>query len=78
MLALTAHALLVAACTERKIPELAQAAEFCGVSYREMRDAYQYSTTPSRTPRTVVLGRCEITKDTGGRVSTRILPRAPR
>jgi hypothetical protein len=66
------------ACTERKIPEIERAAEFCGVSYQRMRDAYQFSTAPSRMTRTLVLGRCEIYNDPGGRVSTRILPRPPR
>jgi hypothetical protein len=68
----------MAACTERKIPKVAQAAEFCGVSYQEMRDAYMVSTLPSRSSSTHVLGRCEINRDVSGRVSTRILPRPSR
>jgi hypothetical protein len=68
-------ALLPGACAERRVPEIERAAAFCGVSYSAMRDAYLNSTVPSRSPRTQVLGRCEINKDIGGRVSTRILKR---
>lgn len=68
-------ALLAGACAERSVPEIERAAAFCGVSYSAMRDAYLNSTAPSRSPRTQVLGRCEINKDMGGRVSTRILKR---
>jgi len=77
-LAVTASALLLVACREQKIPEIAQAAEFCGASYRQMRDAYVVSTLPSRSSSTHVLGRCEINRDVSGRVSTRILPRPHR
>jgi hypothetical protein len=63
--------MLLAACSERRVPEIERAAEFCGVSYSEMRDAY--GTFPTRSPQTYVLGRCEIYKDTVGRVTTRVL-----
>ena len=68
-------AFFLGACAERKVPEIERAAAFCGVSYSTMRDAYLNSTVPSRSPRTNVLGRCEINKDIGGRVTARILKR---
>lgn len=71
-------AMLLVACTERKIPEIEHAARICDVSYSAMKDAYVYSTLPGRSSRTRVLGRCEINQDSAGRVTTRILNRPYR
>ena len=78
LLPIIATVAVIGACTQRRIPEIEQAAKFCGVSYLAMRDAYWNSLGPNGgvATRVTVLGRCEITHDgINGGVTTRILDR---